>query len=244
MNDSASAVTSDGRSLILNGKRRLIISGEIHYARVPRAEWARVLDRSKEAGINCVASYVFWGVHEPREGVYDFSGNADLGAFIELCRERDMAFIVRMGPYICAEWNYGGFPAWLRDVPDIVIRTWNEPYVERVKKYFRMLVAHIRPHLATNGGNVVLVQVENEYNNISKRYGENGSRYLTWGGGLCEVAGDRCADGDVRGRRAGRDRRDEWFQRARDGGASSPEISRHAAAVDGELAGLVRHVGV
>lgn len=173
-------VTADARSLSIHGKRRLIISGEIHYARVPRAEWERVLDRTREAGVNCVASYVFWNVHEPQPGIYDFSGQADLGAFLRLCRERGLDFILRMGPYCCAEWNYGGFPSWLRDIPGISLRTWNEPYIERVKKYFRVLIAETLPHLASNGGNVILVQVENEYNNVAKRYGADGPKYLAW----------------------------------------------------------------
>jgi len=173
-------VTADARSFSIHGKRQLIISGEIHYPRVSRAEWERVLDRTKEAGINCVASYVFWNIHEPQPGVYDFSGQADLGTFLSLCQERGLVFIVRMGPYCCAEWNYGGFPSWLRDIPGITFRTWNEPYIENVKRYFRVLVTQILPHLASNGGNVILVQVENEYNNIAKRYGENGPKYLAW----------------------------------------------------------------
>lgn len=173
-------VAADARSLIIHGKRRLILSGEIHYARIPRAEWERVLDRTKEAGINCVACYVFWNVHEPREGVFDFSGRADLGAFLRLCGERGLDCIVRVGPYCCAEWNYGGFPSWLRDIPGITLRTWNEPYIDRVQKYFSVLIPQILPQLASRGGNVILVQVENEYNNVAKRYGDGGLKYLAW----------------------------------------------------------------
>jgi beta-galactosidase len=173
-------VTADSRSISVHGQRRLVISGEIHYARVPRTEWERVLDRTREAGVNCVALYVFWNVHEPQPDQFDFSGQADLSAFLRLCQERGLDCIVRLGPYCCAEWNYGGFPSWLRDIPGIVLRTWNEPYIERVKKYFRVLVPQILPHLASNGGNVILVQVENEYNNIAKRYGADGPKYLAW----------------------------------------------------------------
>jgi hypothetical protein len=173
-------VSFDSRSLSIDGQRRLLISGEIHYARVPREEWERVLDRTREAGVNCIAAYIFWGVHEPRRGQFDFSGRADLGAFLKLCQERGLDTILRMGPYCCAEWNYGGFPAWLRDVPGIVFRTWNEPYIECLKSYFRVLFAEIQPHLATQGGSVILAQVENEYNNISKRYGAEGQKYIGW----------------------------------------------------------------
>jgi hypothetical protein len=173
-------ISFDSRSLLIDGQRRLLISGEIHYSRVPRSEWERVLDRTKEAGINCVACYIFWGVHEPRRGHFAFSGGADLGAFLGLCQERGLETILRLGPYACGEWNYGGFPAWLRDVPDIVFRTWNEPYIKCVQSYFRVLFAEIRPHLATQGGSVILAQVENEYNNIAKRYGAEGRKYIGW----------------------------------------------------------------
>jgi len=174
------AVTADARSLIINGKRKLLISGEIHYARVPRAEWERVLDRTKEAGVNCIASYIFWNVHEPTPDTYRFADEADLGAFLDLCRERELDCILRIGPYCCAEWNYGGFPVWLRDIPGITLRTWNAPYIARIEKYFRILIAGILPHLVSRGGNVILVQVENEYNNVAKRYGAEGQRYLAW----------------------------------------------------------------
>ncbi|MCE0498240.1 MAG: beta-galactosidase, partial [Methylacidiphilales bacterium] len=107
-------ISFDSRSLIIEGKRKFIISGEIHYARVPRSEWSRLLDTTKASGVNCVATYIFWNVHEPERGVYNFSGQADLGAFLTLCREKGLEVILRMGPYCCAEWNYGGYPFWLR----------------------------------------------------------------------------------------------------------------------------------
>lgn len=173
-------ISYDSRSFLIDGNRRFLISGEMHYPRIPREYWPRVLDLSKEAGLNCIASYVFWNAHEPQPGVYDFSGNADLGHYLSLCRERGLVVILRLGPYICAETNYGGFPSWLRDIPGITLRTWNEPYIDRLQRYFRQLVAYVKPHLASNGGPVALVQVENEYENISRRYGEDGARYMDW----------------------------------------------------------------
>ena len=175
-------VTSDPQSLIIHGKRRLVISGEGKFIiRVsPGPNGSACSTGPRKVSVNCVAMYVFWNVHAPQPGVYDFSGQADLGAFLTLCRERGLDCIIRMGPYCCAEWNYGGFPSWLRDIPGICLRTWNEPYIERVKSYFRVLIAETLPHLASNGGNVILVQIENEYNNISKRYGADGPKYLAW----------------------------------------------------------------
>lgn len=175
-----SSVSFDSRSLIIDQKRKFIISGEIHYARVPRSEWSRLLDTTKASGVNCVAAYIFWNVHEPERDVYNFSGQADLGAFLTLCREKGLEVILRMGPYCCAEWNYGGYPLWLRDEPGITFRTWNAPYIDRVSRYFRMLMAVIVPHLKTRGGNVIIVQVENEYNNVAKRYGADGQKHVSW----------------------------------------------------------------
>ncbi len=173
-------VQVDARSLSFAGRRTLLISGEIHYLRSPRAEWLGLLDRSVACGLNGIASYVFWNEHEPRRDVYDFAGDRDLRHFLSLCRERGLRVLLRMGPYCCAEWNYGGYPPYLRDEPGITIRTWNRPYLDRVEKYCRHLVAEFLPYLATCGGPVVLVQVENEYANVAKRYGEEGQRYLTW----------------------------------------------------------------
>jgi len=182
-------VSYDERSFKVDGQRVLLISGEIHYARSPRAVWPALLDRSVACGLNSIAVYIFWNFHEPRRDVYDFSGDRDLGHFLGLCAERGLHVILRAGPYCCAEWNYGGFPPYLRDEPGIVIRTYNEPYLKRVRKYFTHLLAEIRPYLATQGGPVILVQVENEYANVAKRYGADGQRYLVWMAGLAKDLG-------------------------------------------------------
>lgn len=185
----AAPVTYDERSFLINGERVLLIMGEIHYARSPREAWAGLLDRSVAAGLNCIAAYVFWNWHEVERGVYDFSGDRDLGHFLELCAERGLYVLLRAGPYCCAEWNYGGFPPYLRNEPGIVIRTWNEPYMERVERYYGHLVPEFRRYLATNGGPIILVQVENEYANVAKRYGAGGQRYLEWMGELAKELG-------------------------------------------------------
>ncbi len=182
-------VSFDKRAFLVDGRRRLLVSGEIHYARSPRELWPLLLDNAKELGLNCVASYVFWNWHEPERDVYDFSGGRDLGHFLSLCQERKLMVILRAGPYCCAEWNYGGYPPYLRDEPGIVIRTWNKPYMTRVEKYFRHLVTEFQPYLASNGGPVILVQVENEYANVAKRYGKEGQRYIAWMGELAKKLG-------------------------------------------------------
>ena len=187
---SANAIVAhDPRSFTIRGRRQLLVSGEIHYARSPRAEWPALLDRSRACGLNTIAAYVFWNWHEPERDRFEFTGDHDLRAFVELCGERGLHVLLRLGPYCCAEWNYGGYPAWLRDEPGITIRTWNDPYRRRVEAYFRRLCAEIRPCLATNGGPVVLCQVENEYANVAKRYGADGQRYLAWMADLARDAG-------------------------------------------------------
>ncbi len=157
-----------------------MISGEMHYSRSTRAMWPQILDRSRALGLNAIAAYVFWGVHEPERGVFDFAGENDLGYLLSLCKGKGLSVFLRAGPYCCAEWNYGGFPAWLRDEPNIVLRTMNDAYCKRVELYFEQLAKVIKPHFAVNGGSVILVQVENEYANIARRYGEAGQEYLRW----------------------------------------------------------------
>jgi beta-galactosidase GanA len=85
-----------------------LISGEIHYPRVPEKEWERVLDATKAAGVNCIATYVFWNLHEHRRDCLDFSNGKNIARFLSLCGDRDLYVILRAGPYCCAEWNYGG----------------------------------------------------------------------------------------------------------------------------------------
>ncbi|MFA6291595.1 MAG: beta-galactosidase [Victivallales bacterium] len=186
---SSRKISYDERAFLVDGRRKLLLSGEIHYARSPRELWPALLDNAKKLGLNCIASYIFWNWHEPEKDVYDFSGDRDLGHFLDLCAERDFDVILRAGPYCCAEWNFGGYPPYLRDEPGIVIRTWNEPYMRRVEKYFSHLVPEIRPYLAGSGGPVILVQVENEYANVAKRYGDDGQRYIAWMGGLAKKLG-------------------------------------------------------
>lgn len=180
VNHPVGKISYDACSFLIDGRRQFLVCGEIHYARAPRAEWAGILDRSLECGINTIATYIFWNNHEPQRDVYDFSGDRDLGHFLDLCGARGLNVFLRLGPYCCAEWNYGGYPPYLRDEPGVRIRTFNEPYLRRVEKYFEHLAAELRPRLATRGGPVQMVQVENEYDNVAGRYGADGQKYLRW----------------------------------------------------------------
>ncbi len=181
MSDQKTEVISfDDRSFLVDGKRKLLICGEIHYARAAREDWARILSETVALGVNTVAVYIFWNFHEAQKDVFDFSGDRDLQHFLTLCQERGLQVILRIGPYCCGEWNYGGFPLWLREEPGIVYRTFNQPFMDRVEKYFTRLFVEFKSCLATNGGPVMLVQVENEYANVGKWYGEEGVKYTQW----------------------------------------------------------------
>lgn len=142
--------------------------------------WPRILSESKRAGLNTIETYVFWEQHEPQEGVYDFSGRRDLGRFLDLCHEAGMYVVLRIGPYVCAETNFGGLPWWLITKPGMVTRTLNKPFMDAVDGWIRRLLAEIGDRQITRGGPIILAQLENEYSNVSGRYGADGQKYLEW----------------------------------------------------------------
>ena len=170
----------DNRAVLIGGKRRLILSGAIHYVRSTPAMWPKLLAESRRAGLNTIETYVFWEQHEPREGVYDFSGRRDLGLFLDLCRKAGLHVILRIGPYVCAETNFGGLPWWLTTKPGLVTRTLNPPFMAAVDRWMKRLLAEIGDRQTTRGGPVILAQLENEYANVAKRYGDDGARSLEW----------------------------------------------------------------
>ncbi|NWX55994.1 BGAL galactosidase, partial [Promerops cafer] len=139
------------------------ISGSIHYARVPRPVWRDRLLKMYMSGLSTVQVYVPWNYHETLPGVYDFTGNRDVEAFLDLTAELGLLVILRPGPYICAEWEMGGLPAWLLWKPDIILRTSNPAYLAAVDSWLHILLPKIKPRLYHQGGNIISVQVENEY---------------------------------------------------------------------------------
>ncbi len=173
-------VDYDSRAVRVDGHRTLILCGAMHYPRSTPEMWPGLMRRSREAGLNTVETYVFWNLHERHRGVYDFSGRLDLAHFCHAAAAEGLHVIVRIGPYICGETNYGGFPTWLREIPGMEMRTWNEPFMREMACWCRKLMEYIRPLLASNGGPIILVQFENEFNNIAAQYGDAGRRYLQW----------------------------------------------------------------
>ncbi|KAJ8782678.1 hypothetical protein J1605_009997 [Eschrichtius robustus] len=139
------------------------ISGSIHYFRVPRFYWKDRLLKMKMAGLNAIQTYVAWNFHEPQPGRYEFTGDHDVEHFIQLAHELGLLVILRPGPYICAEWDMGGLPAWLLEKESIVLRSCDPDYLAAVDKWLGVLLPKMRPLLYQNGGPIITVQVENEY---------------------------------------------------------------------------------
>ena len=155
--------TYDKSGFKLNGEPFRVISGAMHYFRVPREYWRDRLLKIKACGFNTIETYTAWNLHEPVEGSFDFSGNLDLKAYLDLINELGMFAIVRPGPYICSEWEFGGFPWWLLRYPDIQLRCMNQTYLDKVDRYFDRLIPIIASAQTEVGGPVIMVQVENEY---------------------------------------------------------------------------------
>nr|WP_294468526.1 beta-galactosidase family protein [uncultured Sellimonas sp.] len=149
--------------IYVNGEKQKIISGSIHYFRVVPEYWRDRLEKLKAMGCNTVETYVAWNVHEPREGEFCFEGDYDLCRFLDLAQELGLYVILRPSPYICAEWEFGGFPAWLLTKPGIRLRCANPVYLECVEHYYDRLIPLIVPYQITKGGPVLMLQVENEY---------------------------------------------------------------------------------
>ena len=154
---------SDG-AFRLDGKPLQIISGEMHFARIPREYWRHRLRMARAMGLNTVATYVFWNYHEVRPGVFDFrTGNRDLAAFVRMAQEEGLWVILRPGPYACAEWDFGGFPSYLLKEPDLKVRSSDPRFLAAAHRYIDALAREIRPLQVTHGGPILMVQAENEY---------------------------------------------------------------------------------
>ena len=158
-----SVLTYKGNKFFLDGEEFTIISGAMHYFRIPREYWKDRLLKLRECGFNTVETYTCWNLHEPQEGKFNFSGMLDLEAYIDIARELGLYVILRPGPYICAEWEMGGLPAWLLNYKDMTVRCNNELFISKVERYYNELLRRIVPKLSTNGGNIIMMQIENEY---------------------------------------------------------------------------------
>jgi len=160
---------------LLDGEPYRILSGAIHYFRVVPEYWNDRLQKLKACGFNTVETYIAWNVHEPEEGEYLFEGLANVIQFIKLAGQLGLHVIVRPSPYICAEWEFGGLPAWLLKYSDMQLRCMDQNYLAKVDRYYDQLIPKLVPLLSTNGGPIIAVQVENEYGSFG-----NDTAYLEY----------------------------------------------------------------
>lgn len=152
----------------LDGKPFQILSGEMHYERIPRAYWRARLKMARAMGLNTIATYVFWNLHEPRPGEFNFTGNADLAEFVREAQQEGLKVLLRAGPYSCAEWAFGGFPAWLMKDPQMqtALRSDDPAFMVPVERWIMRLGREMAPLLIARGGPILAVQIENEYGNF------------------------------------------------------------------------------
>ncbi|PIN15803.1 Beta-galactosidase [Handroanthus impetiginosus] len=176
------SVTYDKKALIINGQRRILISGSIHYPRSTPEMWEDLINKAKEGGLDVIETYVFWNVHEPTPGNYNFEGRYDLVRFVKTIQKAGLYAHLRIGPYICAEWNFGGFPVWLKYVPGISFRTDNEPFKMAMKGFAEKIVNMMKSEnlYESQGGPIILSQIENEYGQQAKLLGPPGQQYVNW----------------------------------------------------------------
>ncbi|XP_040997071.1 beta-galactosidase 9 isoform X3 [Juglans microcarpa x Juglans regia] len=175
-------VSYDHRALIIDGKRRMLISAGFHYPRATPEMWPDLIAKSKKGGADVIQTYVFWNGHEPVRGQYYFEGRYDIIKFVKLVGANGLYLHLRIGPYVCAEWNFGGFPVWLRDVPGIEFRTNNVPFKEEMERFVEKIVKLMREEMlfSWQGGPIIMLQIENEYGNIESEYHQGGKEYVKW----------------------------------------------------------------
>lgn len=155
------------KKLFIGDEPFYLASGDIHYFRIHPSQWRKRLELMKDFGLTAIQTYCPWNLHEPKEGVFDFSGMLDLGAFIDLCREVGLKVMLRPAPYICAEWDFGGIPSWVARDRDVVLRSLDERYINAVDGYYKELCKIFVPRLSTNEGPILAVALENEFGGVA-----------------------------------------------------------------------------
>eukprot|EP01084_Bolivina_argentea_P266164 451351_1 len=170
-------VTYDERSFIINGKRSILLGGSVHYPRFSPAEWPSIFEKALADGLNHLEVYVFWNLHEPAydfsgKHVYNYEGRANLTQFLEDAKQGGVFINLRIGPYACAEWSFGGVPTWILHDPNVVIRSSNSNWESYMKSFVDEISNVARPYVAKNGGPIILAQIENEYHGGDHTYVE------------------------------------------------------------------------
>ncbi|KAI5320201.1 PREDICTED: beta-galactosidase [Prunus dulcis] len=179
---ATASVSYDHKAIIINGQKRILISGSIHYPRSTPEMWPDLIQKSKDGGLDVIQTYVFWNGHEPSPGKYYFEDRYDLVKFIKLVHQAGLYVNLRIGPYVCAEWNFGGFPVWLKYVPGIVFRTDNEPFKAAMQKFTEKIVSMMKAEqlFQSQGGPIILSQIENEFGPVEWEIGAPGKAYTKW----------------------------------------------------------------
>ena len=171
-------------AFLLDGKPFQMISGEMHYPRVPREAWRARMKMAKAMGLNTIGTYVFWNLHEPQKGKFDFTGNNDVAEFVRIAQQEGLWVILRPSPYVCAEWEFGGYPYWLQNEKGLEVRSKEAQYLREYEKYIKEVGKQLAPLQVNHGGNILMVQIENEYGS----YG-NDKEYLAINQRLFKEAG-------------------------------------------------------
>ncbi len=170
--------------LYLDGENFFLISGDFHYFRTLPEGWERRLRLMKDFGLTAVTTYVAWNLHEPRPGSYCFEGMADLGRFLDLADQVGLKVVLRLSPYMCAEWEMGGLPSWLLRDRQLCLRSSDPAFLEPFTSYTKRLAEIVRPRLYTNGGPIILLGLENEYGSFG-----NDKSYLRYSSDLYRELG-------------------------------------------------------
>mgnify|MGYP005845824841 CR=1 FL=1 len=171
-------VSHDSQSFLIDGRRVWLVSGAIHYPRVPRELWRSRIRAAREAGLNCIETYVFWNAHEPTPGRFDFTGDLDLAAFVRTVGEEGLLCMVRPGPFVCAEWDNGGLPAWLTGTPGMKVREGHPGFLEACARYLSAVMEQVRD-----------LQITSPITPMSVRPGDGVARLVPGGGGFTGQGG-------------------------------------------------------
>ncbi|KAJ3123533.1 Beta-galactosidase 6 [Nowakowskiella sp. JEL0407] len=227
LNNVNGVVTYDKRGITINGKKEVMFVASIHYPRSDASQWKSLLQRSKEAGVQTIDTYVFWGHHEEREGTLDFEtgffkrsrlidvrdsnehclifilGNKNLPLFLKLAKDAGLHVVLRIGPYVCAEYTFGGFPPWLYLKKGLEIRTYNSLFMKYMENWVKNIVNVIKPYTINNGGPVIMLQMENEYGAYAQWWNfPRGHFYIHWAADLARrmdvgIPWFMCEQGDI-----------------------------------------------
>ncbi|KAL2501329.1 Beta-galactosidase 12 [Forsythia ovata] len=175
-------VSYDDKAFVIDGKRRILISGSIHYPRSTPQMWPDLIKKAKDGGLDVIQTYIFWNGHEPSPGKYNFVGRYDIVKFIKLVKQAGLYVHLRIGPYVCAEWNFGGIPVWLKYVPGMEFRTDNKPFKAAMKTFVAKIVYMMKSEklFEPQGGPIIMSQIENEYGPVEYVIGAPGKAYTAW----------------------------------------------------------------